>query len=81
MNPPCETCRYFIPGRYARTGRCSRFIAYRGRGKIVYDFTEQARLDKTKCGPEGRFFISRDDSKKMSLERLELLTRLFDEDE
>ena len=57
--PPCEKCVYFVPGRYEHTGSCRRFIAYRGRGKIVYEFTDSVRLDTNKCGSNGRFFMSR----------------------
>ena len=59
--PPCEKCVYFVPGRYSlKTGTCRRFVAYRGRGKIIHDFTDTVRLDTNKCGPNGRLFISRD---------------------
>jgi hypothetical protein len=58
--PPCEKCVYFVPGKYSHTGTCRRFIAYRGRGKLVYDFSDTVRLDTNKCGPNGRLFISKD---------------------
>jgi hypothetical protein len=57
MNP-CEKCVYFKPGNYTRTGTCTRYVAYRGRGKLVYEFSESVRLDKSKCGPEGKLFLS-----------------------
>lgn len=56
--PPCERCVYFVPGKYSHTGNCARYIAYRGRGKIVYEFADSVRLDAKKCGPYGRFFMS-----------------------
>lgn len=56
MNPPCQQCVFYKP---ARAGQCTRFIAYRGRGKVIYEFAENARQDKTKCGPKGKLFLSR----------------------
>lgn len=57
--PPCEKCAFYIPGRYVHTGTCRKYIAYRGRGKMVYDFTDNIRADPKKCGPNGRFFIKK----------------------
>lgn len=59
FNPSCERCVYFVPGKYEHTGTCRRFVAYRGRGKLVYDFTDSVRLDTKKCGPSGKLFMSR----------------------
>jgi hypothetical protein len=33
-------------------------VAYRGRGKLVYEFTDNVRLAENKCGRQGRLFIS-----------------------
>jgi hypothetical protein len=57
--PPCEKCVYFVPGKYEHTGSCKRFIAYRGRGKIVHEFADTVRLAENKCGRQGRLFMSR----------------------
>lgn len=54
--PACEKCLFYIPGR---TGQCRKYLAYRGRGKMVYDFTENVRADPKKCGPHGRLFIKK----------------------
>lgn len=35
-----------------------RYVAYRGRGKIVYEFADSVRLAENKCGREGRLFRS-----------------------
>ena len=71
MEPPCEKCIFFRPGRYVRTGVCTRYIAYRGRGKIVHEFADSVRLDRSKCGPKGKLFLSsvsvRDESVFISL--------------
>jgi hypothetical protein len=59
MTHPCQQCKFYVPGRYARTGTCTRYIAYRGRGKLVYEFADNARLEASKCGPSGRLFVSK----------------------
>ena len=77
--PDCAKCRFFVPGRYARTGGCSRYIAYRGRGKIVYEWAESVRFSESKCGPSGRLFVSFE--KNTSRERQEVLVHLLNDDE
>lgn len=57
--PACEKCLFYIPGRYVHTGTCRKYLAFRGRGKMVYDFTENVRADLKKCGPNGRLFIKK----------------------
>jgi hypothetical protein len=56
--PNCEKCVFYKPGPYVRTGMCTRYVAYRGRGKMVYEFSDTVRLDKSKCGPGGKMFMS-----------------------
>ena len=77
--PACEKCRFFVPGRYVRTSGCSRYIAYRGRGKVVYEWAESVRFSESKCGPDGRLFVSRE--KKESSARQETLLSLLNDDE
>lgn len=79
--PLCKDCWYFVKGRYPHTDQCSRFIAYRGRGKIIYQWADSVRFADHKCGPEGKLFMARPDEKSVSCDKLDLLTRLFDEDE
>ena len=55
----CQQCKFYAPGRYPKTGFCTRYTAYRGRGKLVHEFAENARLDLSKCGPSGRLFVSK----------------------
>lgn len=64
MKPDCKNCIFFVPGRYARTDTCSKFIIYRGRGKILYEWAESARLRDSKCGPDAKLFIARKDVPK-----------------
>ena len=77
--PSCKTCRYFVQGRYPRTDMCSRFIAYRGRGKVVYEWTDSVRFSENKCGPSGRLHISNEKNK--SRESQETLLSLLNDDE
>ena len=80
MNAPlCEKCLYFIKGPYVNTGRCTRYSVYRGRGKLVYDFAANVRLDSSKCGPEGRLFEPRE--KNTSRESQEIWRILLEKDE
>lgn len=68
FNMNCKDCRFFIPGLYAETGFCKRFYAYRGRGRIVYEFASQARVEMSKCGPRARFYVPKNgDDKKNSV--------------
>lgn len=78
---PCEHCRFFKPGNYARTGTCIKYVAYRGRGKIVYEFAESVRFSESKCGPDGRFFVARDPEKNVSRESQKIWTDLLEQDE
>ena len=58
----CKTCRFFVPGRYVRTGTCSKFVIYKGRGKLMYEWAESVRFRQNKCGPEGKFYIQKETS-------------------
>lgn len=60
MVSPCEKCLYFASGLYSETGFCLRYIVYRGRGKLVYDFASNARKDESKCGLSARLFVPRE---------------------
>jgi hypothetical protein len=77
--PNCEKCIFYKPGPYTRTGVCTRYVAYRGRGKMVYEFSDTVRLDKFKCGPEGKMFIS--DPREYKKHNGEILWSLLTEDE
>ena len=76
--PNCDKCVFYKPGPYVRTGMCTKYVAYRGRGKLVYEFSDTVRLDKSKCGPEGKMFLSEPrDHKKTS----DILWSLLNDDE
>jgi hypothetical protein len=59
MASPCQKCVYYATGLYDETGFCLRYILYRGRGKLVYDFASNARSDESKCGLSARLFVPR----------------------
>jgi len=75
--PLCEKCIYYRPGRYARTGTCTRYVAYRGRGKLVYEFSDTVRLDRSRCGPDGKLFAST----LLEQKKWETILSLFNDDE
>jgi len=77
MNRPCSQCRFYRPGPYVRTGQCTLYTAYRGRGKLIYEFSDSVRLDKSKCGQEGRLWVS----KNTLRERHEILRSLIEDEE
>lgn len=60
---------------------CIKYTAYRGRGKIVYEFATQVRSEHSKCGPSAKFFVPKDSVKNVQIERYILLKSLFEEDE
>jgi hypothetical protein len=76
--PNCEQCAFYKPGPYLKTGMCTRYVAYRGRGKMVYEFSDTVRLDKSKCGPEGKMFLSDPREKKQNGD---ILWSLLNDDE
>lgn len=77
----CQKCSFYKPGNYAQTGTCLKYVAYRGRGKLVYEFAASVRADKNKCGPSARFFIPKNPEKNVQIERYMLLKSLFEDDE
>lgn len=58
-----------------------RYLAYRGRGKMVYEFAESVRFSESKCGPDGRLFVARDPQKNVSRESQKIWLELLDQDE
>jgi hypothetical protein len=54
-------------------------VAYRGRGKMVYEFSDTVRLDKSKCGPEGKMFLS--DPRESKKYNGDIIWSLFNDDE
>ena len=77
----CQKCAFYKPGSYPQTGMCTKYIAYRGRGKVVYEFAASVRASERKCGAKARFFIARHNEKNTSSDRYRLLQSLFEDDE
>lgn len=77
----CQKCAFFKPGSYPQNGTCLKYVAYRGRGKVVYEFATSVRSSERKCGSKAIFFIPRHDEKNTSSERYLLLQSLFEDDE
>jgi len=77
----CSKCSFHRPGNYIQTGTCMKYMAYKGRGKVVYEFAAAVRADSHKCGPSARFFIPKDYEKNVQSERYRLIKSLFEDDE
>lgn len=52
---PCHQCKFFINRGY---GQCSKFVVYRGRGKLIHQFAEEARANEKECGKNAKYWIS-----------------------
>lgn len=53
MNALCKVCMYYN----ATEKTCVRSIVAVSPGKIHHDYAKFVRLDKTKCGPQGKWFV------------------------
>lgn len=49
----CKVCLYY--NHSDKT--CGRSIVAVSKGKIFHDYAKYVRLDKAKCGPEGKWFV------------------------
>jgi len=57
ISPPnCEKCHFFVPGKYNRTGLCSKLVLDKPRGKLLYEWADTARFYEKKCGKDGKYF-------------------------
>ena len=48
----CKICLYYNHGDKT----CGRSIVAIGHGKVHHDYAKAVRLDKTRCGPQGKWF-------------------------
>jgi hypothetical protein len=48
----CKVCLYYNYGDKT----CGRSIVAASKGKIFNDYAKYVRLDKSKCGPDGKWF-------------------------
>ena len=48
----CKICLYYNPGDKT----CGRSIVAASKGKVYHDYAKAVRLDKYRCGPQGKWF-------------------------
>ena len=48
----CKVCLYYNTGDKT----CARSIVAVSKGKVYHDYAKAVRLDKNRCGPQGRWF-------------------------
>jgi hypothetical protein len=65
----CKVCAYYN----AAEKTCSRSIIAVSHNKFHHDYAKTVRLDKTQCGPQGKWF-----AKKQDLTPVEELFESFD---
>lgn len=54
MSSLCKVCMYY--NKAEKT--CVRSVVAVTPGQIHHDYAKFVRLDKTRCGPKGKWFIS-----------------------
>jgi hypothetical protein len=60
----CKICLYYNPGDKT----CGRSIVAVSKGKVFHDYAKAVRLDKTRCGPQGKWYD--EISKKTAIDEL-----------
>jgi len=60
----CKICLYYNPGDKT----CGRSIVAVSKGKVFHDYAKAVRLDKTRCGPQGKWYD--EISKKTAMDEL-----------
>jgi len=48
----CKVCLYYNPGDKT----CGRSIVAVSKGKVFHDYAKAVRLDKMRCGPQGKWY-------------------------
>ena len=48
----CKICLYYNPGDKT----CGRSLVAVSKGKVYHDYAKAVRLDKNRCGPQGKWF-------------------------
>lgn len=48
----CKICLYYNPGDKT----CGRSIVAVSKGKVFHDYAKAVRLDKMRCGPQGKWY-------------------------
>ena len=52
MSALCKICLYYNPGDKT----CGRSIVAVSKGKVYHDYAKAVRLDKNRCGPQGKWY-------------------------
>ena len=52
MSALCKICLYYNHGDKT----CGRSIVAVSKGKVYNDYAKAARLDKNRCGPQGKWY-------------------------
>ena len=52
MSSLCKICLYYNHG----SKTCGRSIVAIGKGKVHHDYAKAVRLDKNRCGPQGKWY-------------------------
>ena len=52
MSALCKICLYYNPGDKT----CGRSIVAVNKGKVYHDYAKAVRLDKNRCGPQGKWY-------------------------
>jgi hypothetical protein len=53
MSALCKVCFHYNHGDKT----CGRSVVAVSNGNIYHDYAKTIRLDKTKCGPAGKWFV------------------------
>ena len=57
---------------------CVRSVVAVSPGKVHNDYAKFVRLDKNRCGPQGKWFLGKDAPEKAALTPVEELFESFD---
>ena len=69
MSALCKVCLYYNPGDKT----CGRSIVSASKDVVYHDYAKSVRLDKTRCGPQGKWFegiLAKDGLSKTPVEEL-----------
>jgi len=78
MSALCKVCFYY---NY-NDKTCSRSIVAMSQGKTFHDYAKSVRLDKNRCGPQGKWFVEvmgKDGLSKKQLSVVDLEAKIDEE--
>jgi len=62
----CKVCLYYNPGDKT----CGRSLVAVSKNKVYHDYAKLVRLDKMRCGPQGKWFAEIPEVTKTPAEEL-----------